>query len=96
MFSKEAIRQKIKTAIVDVSDWDSVGFDESLISKDSRIIPANFLYIFDQIEKALNIPVCKIFETHSHNVMTINNLTDAFYTLQSQEDNMLNNAAAKA
>lgn len=82
MFSKEAIRQKIKATIVDVSGWDSVGLDESLINHDSRIDPANFLYIFDKIEKELHIPVCKVFESYSSNVMTINNLTDAFYKLQ--------------
>lgn len=85
MFTKETISQMLKAVIADVSGWDSVGLDESLISKDSRIMPVDFLYIFDQIEKKMNIPVCKIFESKSHEVMTINNLSEDFFNMQELE-----------
>ena len=85
MVTKDAISQLLKTVITDVSGWDSVGLDESLISKDSRITPADFLYIFDQIEKKLNIPVCKVFESHSFEIMTINNLSTVFYDMLAPE-----------
>ena len=44
-------------------------------------MPVNFLYIFEILKNELELPVYKIFENHTYQVMTIDNLANAFMEL---------------
>lgn len=86
MYSQSEIEQIIQSTISSVSGNIVVRLDDSLIDKDSPIIPADFLYIFDILEKKLKVPACTIFERNSCNVMTLSNLTTALYELQKRRE----------
>lgn len=84
MITKEQIEKSIRDAILKVTGKKDLGSLDSLIDKDMGIMPVDFLYIFDILEKELNLPVCKIFENNGYDVMCVNNLTDAIYSLQEK------------
>jgi len=54
----------------------------NLMSRDLGIIPVDFLYIFDILERALQIPVHRVFVQAKYEVMTVAHLADAFCELQ--------------
>lgn len=82
MYTADEIRQVVEIAVKEVTG-KPFNTDKSLIDRDSGIMPANFLYIFEILEEKLNLPVCSIFETNSYEVMTIDNLSKAIFTLQT-------------
>ena len=84
MITKEYIEKTIRDAVCEVTDKKDFSSSDSLIDKDMGIMPVDFLYIFDILEKELNLPVCKIFENNGYDVMCVNNLTDAIYSLQEK------------
>ena len=84
MLTKEQIEKSIRDAVCEVTGKKDFGSLDSLIDKDSGIMPVNFLYIFDILEKELNLPVCKVFENNGYDVMCVKNLTDAIYSLQEK------------
>jgi len=83
MASKEIIERAICDAVRDVTGLVDIEKDESLIDGGLSIEPVDFLYIFDILEKKLQLPVCDIFKNHTFEVMTINNLTDALINVKS-------------
>ena len=85
MKDMEEISKAICNAITEVTGVVSLDKDASLISRDSGIAPASFLYIFDILEKQLQIPVHDIFKTHTFEVMTTDGLTAAIYNLNMQK-----------
>ena len=82
MHTKHEIELCIRDTIVKVTGVTELLGEDSLIDKNVGIMPVNFLYIFDILEKQLELPICNIFKTNSYDVMCINNLTDAIYKLQ--------------
>lgn len=80
MHSKEAIERTIRLAIKDVTGITELKINESLIDREMGIIPANFLYIFDILEKKLQLPTYDIFN-HTFEVMTVENLTNSLFEL---------------
>lgn len=85
MYTQELIEQVVSEAIEQVAGINITDKENSLIGKNSEIMAVNFLYIFDIIEKQLQLPVCKVFENNSYEVMSIRNLSKAIYMLQSEE-----------
>jgi len=81
MQTKEVIQAAIYDAVREVTGISHFEKNASLIDKDLRIGPASFLYIFDILEKQLQVPACDIFQNHTYEVMTISNLTEALFAL---------------
>lgn len=82
MHTKEHIIQSIRYAIYKVTGLTNIDKNRSLIDKETKIAPVNFLYIFDILENELQLPVCKIFEDNTYEVMCIENLANAIYKIQ--------------
>ena len=81
MISKEKIRKALVNILNEVTDVKDVGEDTILVSENVGIFPADFIYIFDALERELSLPVFKIFENSNYSVMTVKNLTEAIYKL---------------
>ena len=79
--NREEIKVIIRNAIIQVTGLDNLHVNTRLISKEFRIMPENFLYIFEILKNELELPVYKIFENHTYQVMTIDNLANAFMEL---------------
>ena len=79
--NREEIKVIIRNAIIQVTGLDNLDGKTSLISKELGIMPVNFLYIFEILKNELELPVYKIFENHTYQVMTIDNLANAFMEL---------------
>lgn len=69
----------IKTIIRDIvcsvsgkSDFQDV---DNLLSRDIGIMPVDFLYVFDCLEKRFGLPLFEIVENRDYTVMTIDNLS---------------------
>jgi hypothetical protein len=84
MNTRESIEHKIREAVGDVTGTTNLDKNVSLIDRAALIIPVCFLYIFDILEKSLELPVYDIFTNHSFEVMTVENLTDALFELETQ------------
>ena len=84
MLTKEQIEKTIRDAVCEVTGKKDFSSSDSLIDKDMGIMPVDFLYIFDILEKVLKLPVCKIFENNGYDVMCVKNLTDAICSLQEK------------
>ena len=79
--NREEIKVIIRNAIIQVTGLDNLDGKTSLISKELGIMPVNFLYIFEILKNELELPVYKIFDNHTYQVMTIDNLANAFMEL---------------
>ena len=77
MNSRVFIEKVICDTIRDVSGIEHLEKDASLIGRDSGISPVDFLYIFDLLEKQLQMPVSDIFINYTFEVVTVNNLAAA-------------------
>jgi hypothetical protein len=84
MYSKECIGRLIKESIKDVTGITILDKDTSLIGSNMSILPAKFLYIFELLEKKLQLPVHDIYKEYTFEVMTIENLTDALFDLDKR------------
>lgn len=71
-----------KEVIHKITDFDVTNIDANLMGSDCPIRSYLFLYVFDEIENILKIPVCKIFENHDYTVFTIRNLAAAIDELK--------------
>jgi hypothetical protein len=85
MISKADIKAYIKKAVKDTIGSEPLDGDASLLGAGLNIPPAGFLYIFDILEQQLRLPICDVFTNHSFDVMSVDNLTDAIYEMQTRE-----------
>ena len=60
-YSEVDIVELIKKIVFDVTKIEIISSEENLLSTKLDINPVDFLYIFDELEKRLNIPVVEIF-----------------------------------
>jgi len=82
MISKTEVEKAIRDTIEAVTGKSDLESDASLIDREMGIHPATFLYIFDKLEKDLQLDVCDVLRTQTFQVMTIGKLTDAIHSLQ--------------
>lgn len=80
-YSKEDIAHMLHAAVKDVTGLTILSDDDSLISSQYGIHPANFLYIFDILEKQLGIPTADVFKNSHYSIMTVSHLSSAFYEM---------------
>lgn len=71
----------IKDAVWKVTGITIESEEISLLDTKLDIPPADFLYIFDILEKNLELPVTEIFQDSNYIVMKVNNLSDALFKL---------------
>ena len=83
--SKEELQQNIRKIVEDVTKIRIESYDTNLLDSSININPANFLYIFDELEKELKLPVVDIFKENKCDVMTIKNLCRAIMDLNTQK-----------
>lgn len=71
----------IKDAVWNVTGIKIESEETSLLDTKLGIPPADFLYIFELLEKNLELPVIDIFRDSNYLVMKLNNLSDAIFEL---------------
>ena len=81
MHSKEMIEDIIRDAVKNVTGITALERDTNLIDQELKIIPVDFLYIFDILEKKLQVPAHNIFIDHTFEVMSVAKLADALFEL---------------
>ncbi len=84
MNTKEIMVNTILAAVEEVTGILDLENDTSLIDRDLAIMPACFLYIFDMLEKRLQLPVYDIFIDNTFEVMTVENLSNALLKLKTK------------
>jgi len=82
--SKEDIKKAIREAVRAVTGIEGLEDTDSLVDRDLGIAPVNFLYIFDILEKDLQIAVCEVLETITYQVMTIESLATAISHIKTE------------
>ena len=80
--TKEQLENLIRETVRDVTGKVIDSPDTSLIDRALGIDPADFLYIFDQLEKELHAPVHTVFTDHGYEVMTVGGLSEALLKLE--------------
>ncbi|MCL2153502.1 MAG: hypothetical protein FWH57_11200 [Oscillospiraceae bacterium] len=79
--TKESIVMTIHKAAKEVLGILDLSDSASLIDKDMRIAPVDFLYIFEILETKYGAGVYDILKTHGFEVMTVENLAEAIYQI---------------
>ena len=77
-YSEVDIVELIKKIVFDVTKIEIISSEENLLSTKLDINPVDFLYIFDELEKRLNIPVVEIFV---NSVLKVNILGKKLYEM---------------
>lgn len=86
MHSKKDVEKIVREVVMNVTGINKLENYDSLVGKDLNINPADFLYIFDILEKQFQLPVHDIFISHTFEVMTIGNMTDVLFELIKRGD----------
>lgn len=73
----------IKETVWEVTHIKVPSAEISLLDTSLNINPADFLYIFDILEKRLSKPVADIFKTNTYSVMKVHDLAAALLALPS-------------
>lgn len=81
IYEKSDIVEIIKETVYKVTQIKIDDENTSLLDTRLRIYPADFLYIFELLEKKLNVPAADILRTHPYSVMEIDKLSDALLEL---------------
>lgn len=77
---KEVIKI-IKEVVHEVTGIRTAADEENLLSTELDILPADFLYIFDLLEKKLGVPAVDVLKETDYQVMRIDYLSKALLEL---------------
>ena len=84
MFSINEIEAAIIEAVKEVSGGYQVTDKDMHLLDDSIPMPiVNYLYVFDMLEKKLDLPVVKVLEANDYTVFTVRNLAREISKLQA-------------
>jgi len=81
MQTTDEIKVAIRFALKEITGREDIGDDVVLVDPSIGILPVNFLYIFDLVERELSLPVHRVLDSHTYDVMTIENLSMAILQL---------------
>ena len=81
MDREEYIKGVIKQSISIVTGKEGMDNNQNLLDSKIGVFPADYIYIFNMLEKKLGVPVFCLLEKYDHTVMTINNLAIAINEL---------------
>ena len=76
MLSKEIVERIIIDTIREITKINIDDKDAILVNANFNIFPADFLYIFDRIEKQFGVSTSEIIQNCTFEVMTVNNLAE--------------------
>lgn len=80
-YTKKDIRNLIRKIVFDVTKVHVESENTSLLDTRLKIHPADFLYIFDLLEKELHIPVVNIFIDQDYTIMRVDRMSEAILGL---------------
>lgn len=80
-YTKNDVVKLIQKTVFEVTQIKLDSEDISLLDTSLGIYPADFLYIFDLLEKELKVPATDVFKSHSYDVMVVDKLSDALLEL---------------
>ena len=81
MKEKELMEQEIVRIVYYVTGIQVRDLDQNLLSSNLHIPIEDFLYIFDELEQSLNLPVCTIMEEKDYTFFTVRQLAKYFESL---------------
>lgn len=80
-YTKKEIMELIRKVVFEVTRNKVESDEMSLLDTSLSITPADFLYIFDLLEKELGVPAVEILKDHNYTVMKIGNMSEALLGL---------------
>lgn len=80
-YTKKEIMELIRKVVFEVTRNKVESDEMSLLDTSLSINPADFLYIFDLLEKELGVPAVEILKDHDYTVMKIGNMSEALLGL---------------
>ena len=78
---KQELIQLIKQTVYEVTNVKVEDENMNLLDNRLAIQPADFLYIFDLLEKELHVPVSDLLKNYDHTVMEVGAMSDALSEL---------------
>lgn len=84
-YTKEHIEKLIINIVYKVTGKSITTSKISLLDENLQILDADFIYIFSELEKELNLPIFNIFQHNNFEIMYISNLSDAILQLYSDQ-----------
>ena len=85
MKTVDDFKSVVRMAVGQVAAGD---FDDDMcfVDRASVVNPVDLLYVFDELERALKLPVCNILMDHTAEVMTVTNLANALFAMHQGEN----------
>ncbi len=80
-YSKQELMKLIQQTVYEVTKIQVKQMDTNLLDTRLLIHPADFLYIFDILEKKLNVPAADILKNHDYTVMRVDVMSEALLEL---------------
>lgn len=81
MYAKKEVIELIRKVVFEVTGNKVESDGMSLLDTRLGINPVDFLYIFDLLEKELEVPAVDILKDHDYTVMRIDNMSEALLAL---------------
>ena len=81
MLTKQRITEAIWKTIESVTSYSYRDEDLCLVDRGINIPPVDFLYIFEQLEIELELPIHCILATSTYEIMTVRNLVTAIFNM---------------
>jgi hypothetical protein len=79
----EQLEHVVSAAIYHVTSKDIADHDQHLLNDAVRVQMVDFLYVFETLEKELNLPVADILKDNDFSVFTIRNLAKEILRLKN-------------
>lgn len=83
-YTKKEILDLIQRIVFKVTQVKIDSEDISLLDTRLHIHPADFLYIFNELEKELGVPVVNLLIDHDYQIMRMDHMSEALLDLLSQ------------
>ncbi|GFI26016.1 hypothetical protein IMSAGC012_01131 [Lachnospiraceae bacterium] len=80
-YEKSDLAALIRKTVYEVTQIKVDGGKTNLLDTATGIRPADFLYIFDLLEKELHIPAADILIGHSYRIMEVDAMSEALLEL---------------
>ena len=80
-YSKQELMKLIQQTVYEVTKIQVKQMDTNLLDTRLLIHPADFLYIFDILEKKSNVPAADILKNHDYTVMRVDVMSEALLEL---------------
>ena len=77
-YTKKEIISIIQNTVREVTKVNVDSDNVTLLNLQLDIHPADFLYIFDELERRLEIPVTEVLKGYDYSIFRVDKLSDAF------------------